>query len=164
MKIVLAEGFFSVLKNHYLLLDTSAFIDTSINPTEFGKFFDQLKSNGVTLISIDSVIIEFLKGSLDSTRLAEKQKLVDEMITTCLPITKDTVDNIKNLLSLYKEDGKAVSITDLMLGGTLMQYKRKLLLLTKNIVDFPTNIFNLETYLNLIHRKAIQSYGVYSYP
>lgn len=163
MKIVLPEGFFSTLKNHYLLLDTNVFIDASINYSEFEKFFNQVRLNDITLVTIEAVIIEFLKGALDKQKMEAKLALVTEITETRLPIAKDIFGNIQNLLSLYKEEGKGVSVVDFLLGGMLVQYPQNLFLLTKNTTDFPTNIFNLATYLNLIHRKTIQSYGVYNY-
>lgn len=163
MKIVLSEDFFSTLKNCHLLLDTSVFIDTSLNNLEFEQLFNQLRSNNITLVTLDAVIIEFLKGSANPQKLETKSALIAEIIESSLPITKEIFDNVRNLLALYKEDGKSASITDLLLGGMLVQYPDNLFLLTKNTTDFPTNIFNLVTYLNLLHRKSIQSYGVYNF-
>lgn len=163
MKIVLPENFFLTLKNHHLLLDTSVFIDASINFSEFEQFFNQLRSHNITIITIDAVVIEFLKGASDQRKLDTKFDLVNEIIETRLPISNEIFDNIHNLLDLYKEEGKGVSMVDLLLGGMLVQYKPNLFLLTKNTTDFPTNIFNLTTHLNLLHRKSIQSYGVYNY-
>lgn len=163
MKIVLPEDFFLILKNHHLLLDTNVFIDTSISTSEFTEFFKQLKLNDVTIVTIDAVITEFVKGTPDQQKFEAKLALVNEIIETRLPVTKEVFDNIESLLRLYKEEGKGVSVVDLLLGGILVQYPKNLFLLTKNTTDFPTNIFNLATHLNLMHRKAIQSYGVYNF-
>lgn len=163
MKIVLPEDFFSILKNHHLLLDTNVFIDTSINTQEFEQFFNQLRLNNITIVTIDAVIIEFLKGAADKQKLDAKLALVNEIIESRLPTTDGIFKNVQMLLNLYKAEGKGVSVVDLLLGGILVQYPQNLFLLTKNTTDFPTNIFNLATYLNLLHRKAIQSYGVYNY-
>lgn len=164
MKVVLPEDFLSILKNHHLLLDTSVFIDTSINNPEFEQFFNQLRRNNITIVTIDAAVAEFLKGAPDKQKSDAKLALVDEIVETYLPVTKDIFDNIYMLIDLYREEGKGVSIVDLLLGGMLVQYQPNLFLLTKNTTDFPTNIFNLVTHLNLLHRKTIQSYGVYSYP
>lgn len=89
--------------------------------------------------------------------------MVDEITETRLPVTKDVFDNIYMLIDLYREEGKGASMVDFLLGGMLVRYPQNLFLLTKNTTDFPTNIFNLATHLNLVHRRAIQSYGVYNY-
>lgn len=151
MRIVLPENFFLTLKNHHLLLDTNVFIDTSINTLAFEQFFNEARQNGITIVTIDAVVAEFLKGAPDKRKLDAKLALVDEF------------DNIYMLIDLYREEGKGVSIVDLLLGEMLIQYQQNLFLLTKNTTDFPTNIFNLATHLNLIHRRSIQSYGVYNY-
>lgn len=163
MKIVLPEDFFLTLKDHHLLLDTNVFIDTSINNPEFEQFFNQLRENGITIVTIDAVVAEFLKGAPDKEKLNAKLALVDEITETRLPVTKDVFDNIYMLIDLYREEGKGASMVDFLLGGMLVRYPQNLFLLTKNTTDFPTNIFNLATHLNLVHRRAIQSYGVYNY-
>lgn len=163
MKIVLPEDFFRIVNNCHLLLDTSVFIDSSISPVEFGNFFNQLQSQGVALVTIEPVVIEFLKGSPNKEKFNAKQSAINEITGTCIPLTSDIFDNLRRLVELYKEEGKAVSLTDLLLGSTLLRYEKGLYLLTKNTTDFPTNIFNLVTHLNLIHRRSIQSYGIYNY-
>lgn len=161
MKILLPADLLSILKDSHLLLDTNVFIDTFLNPTEFGKFINQLRENRITLVTIDVVRFEFLKGAPNLQKHKEKEELIERIIDAYLPIQKDILDNADKLLQLYKEDGKAISITDLLLGATLMHYKTNLSLITKNTTDFPTNIFTLVTYINLLHRKGIHTYGVY---
>lgn len=80
MKIILPEEFFSILKDRHLLLDTNVFIDAFINPNEFGKFFNQLKAEGCTLVTIDGVISEFIKGAPTLQKLEKKREFVDEII------------------------------------------------------------------------------------
>lgn len=163
MKILIPTDLLSILKDAHLLLDTNVFIDTSLNSIEFGKFINQLKGNRTTLVTLDVVRFEFLKGAPNLQKYKEKEELLERIVDVYLPIQKDILDNVDKLLQLYKEDGKAISITDLLLGATLMDYKTSLFLLTKNTTDFPTNIFTLATYVNLLYRKGLQTYGVYQY-
>jgi predicted nucleic acid-binding protein len=139
------------------------FIDTSLNSTEFGKFINQLRENRITLVTIDAVRFEFLKGAPNLQKYKEKEELIERIVDAYLPIQKDILDNADKLLQLYKEDGKSLSITDLLLGATLMHYKTNLFLLTKNTTDFPSNIFTLSTHINLLYRKGLHVYGVYQY-
>lgn len=164
MKIVTPQDFLLILKNKFLLLDTSVFIDAQISPVEFDKFFNQLKENGTTLMTIDAVLLEFIKGAQDVKKLKEKREFVEQIVESYLHEDRKIFSYAFKLVELYKEEGKGVSMTDFILGATLMYYHRNnLFLLTKNPSDFPTNIFTLKTYLNLFHRKAIHSYGVYSF-
>lgn len=92
----------------------------------------------------------------------QKEDFFDQIIETCLPTTNEMFINLYKLIQMYKEDGKSLSVTDLFLGATLMQYKGSLFLLTKNTTDFPTNIFNLESYINISYTKGLHTYGVYN--
>lgn len=160
MKIVTPTDFLSVLKGNYLLLDTNVFIDDLIHPNEFGQFFNNLKDNDVTLVTVHAVLAEFVKGATDEKKLAEKREIIEKIIETYLPFREDAYNDLIKLIGNMQEDGKTASITDLMLGTMLMQYPRKLLLMSKNITDFPTNIFTLRTFCHLVHRKTIHIYGI----
>jgi len=163
MEIITPPEFYSTINNCHLLLDTSVFIDALINPTTFGEFFNELRDHNVTLVTIDPVILEFIKGAPNYTKHQEKLEFLNSIIDTCLPLPKEVFEFSKKLSELYNEEGKTVSITDFLLGACIGHYQNNLFLISKNTSDFPTNIFQLKTFLNLVHRKSIQSYGVYSY-
>lgn len=162
MKIIESPNLLSTLKNKYLLLDTNVFIDAFSNPKEFGLFFNELKSNETSLVTVDLIKTEFLKGAFNKTKYTEKLEFIEEIIDTCLPMTQDILDYIYELILMYKEDGKGVSFPDFLLGATLMKYKSSLFIMTKDSSDFPLNIFELASYVNVIKRKSIHCYGIYS--
>ena len=163
MEIVTPQDFFRILKNSYLLLDTNVFIDAFHNPNEFGKYFNNLKENGVTLVTIDAVLIEFTKGSTEIKKLQEKNEYFNNVVDAILPIDKSAVNNTYELLKRYKIEAKDISIVDLLLGGMLVKYKGKILLMTKDIKDFPTNIYELKTFLNIVRSKSIHNFGIFSF-
>lgn len=163
MKIITPSDFFQIFKNKHILLDTSAFIDAFLNPVRFGEFFNNLRTQETTLVSLDVVKTEFLKGAPTVEKYNQKKEFFDQIIEACLPTTNETFVNLYKLIQMYKENGKSLSVTDLFLGATLMQYKRNLFLLTKNTTDFPTNIFTLESYINISYTKGLHTYGVYSF-
>lgn len=163
MKIITPPDFFQIFKDKHILLDTSVFIDAFLNPKSFGEFFNELKSNNTTLVTLDVVKIEFLKGAPNIEKYNQKRDFFDQIVETCLPTTNDTYIFVYKLVQMYKENGKSLSITDLFLGATIMQYKASLVLLTKNTTDFPTNIFNLESYINISYLKGLHSYGIYKF-
>lgn len=163
MKIVIPQEFFPTLKNSYLLLDTNVFIDAFHNPSEFGEFFNELKDNGVTLVTIDTVLIEFTKGSSEPKKLEEKKEYLEKLIDAVLPVDKIVVNHTIELLKRYKIEAKDISIADLLLGGMIVKYSGKMFLMTKDIKDFPTNIYSLETHLNIVRRKSIHNYGIYRF-
>lgn len=163
MEIVTSSGFYSVLKGRNLLLDTNAFIDTLIHPREFFEFFSQLRKNGVTLVTIDPVKLEFCKGAIDERKFDEKVKFITDLVDAILPVTKDVLDNAIALAKVYRGEGKGVSVTDFLLGGFAVKYSNRLFLLSKDTSAFPTNIFTLKTFVTLLLTRAIQPYGVYAY-
>lgn len=163
MRITIPEDFLPSIKNKHLLLDTCVFIDALLNPGEFGGLFETLRNNGIILVTIEPVLIEFVQGTFDEKKMNDKKEFIDTFVESYLPIPKTLFTNIERLLLEYREDGKGLSMTDLILGAMLMQFPSNLLLLTKNTTEFPTNIFTLSTHMNLLHRKGIHSYGVYYY-
>lgn len=162
MKIVLPEDFLSITKSKFLLLDTGVFIDAFSHPSEFAIFFNQLKENNTTLVTIDTVLFEFLKGSPNEAKFNEKKKYLENIVETFLPI-RDYQPQVEELIKDYKIESKDLSINDLYLGATLIKYKENIYLLTKDLSDFPTYIFERITFLNLLHSKTIHPYGVYCY-
>jgi len=164
MEITTAAELLSTLKDKHLLIDTSVFIDTSKSPSEFRELISKLKSNGVVIVTLDVVKIEFLRGSIDSKSYKDKEELMNDIIDSVLPVNHKTIiENLYKLTQQMKEDGKSASIIDLFLGATLMCYKKNLFLLTKNSRDFPTNIFSLSSIINISKRRTIQCYGVYNF-
>lgn len=163
MEIILPPDFLQILKDKFLLLDTCVFIDAFSHPSEFGKFFNKLKDNETSLLTIDDVITEFLKGSSTDTKFDEKKEFINDIIETSLP-TNNLQENVERLIKIYKIESKDLSITDLHLGATLMKFKNRIYLLTRDHSDFPTRIFKRENILNISHGKGIFTYGIYSNP
>lgn len=164
MEIKIPQEFTSVVENRKILLDTNVFIDVSLNPTQLTKFLNELKENDCTFFTSELVVAEFVKGAITKDKIRQKEELVGSIIESYIQLTQKTLENCIQLIKVYGEDSKSLSITDLLLGSLLLDSPEELLLITKNTTDFPTNIFKLETCFNIIHRKAIQTYGVYSYP
>lgn len=163
MKIFIPRDFLLAIKGKHLLLDTNFFIDASNHKKQFERLVKAFLENDATLVSIEPVQTEFLKGSPSENKYKIKVEYFEEIISNFIPITKDIFDNVRELTKMYKEEGKGVSIVDLLLGATLIKYQKNLCLITKDIKDFPTNIFRRLTHFNLLDRRSIQSYGVYDY-
>lgn len=163
MKIIKAPDLLQITSKKHLLLDTNVFIDAFSNPIEFATFFNELRDNYTTLVTLDLIRVEFVKGAFDEVRIKEKEEFLDKIVATCLPSSKDISDNILKLLKRYKEDGKGVSIVDLLLGANLMKYSSDLFLLSRDASAFQGNIFELVSYVNLVKNKSLQCYGVYAF-
>lgn len=163
MKVLNYPDLLSIIKEKHILLDTTVFIDAFLNPVDFIQFLEKLKINHATLVTIDVVAIEFLKGAQDKKKFEEKKKHVEEIIDTYLPVTNKIIKDAIELTNMYHLDGKSVNATDFTLGAVLMSYPENIFLMTRNTNDFPTNIYNLVTCFNIVHRKGIFAYGLYEF-
>lgn len=161
--IDITASFFTLSNNKTILLDTNFFIDALLHLEEFESLILQLKTNGTRLITIEPVIIEFLKGLPNKEKFDERIQLISKTADEIFPVSADTLRYSTYLVEQYGEDGKGMSVVDIILGGIILEYRNNLLLLTKNTTDFPTNIFAFKSYFHLVLKRAIQVYALYGY-
>ncbi len=161
MGLIIPEELISSLKYKHLLLDTNIFIDSLLHPADFTDFFNVLKIGDVTLVTIDLVKIEFLKGAQDDDAYSEKEEIFNSITESILPTDDNVVIKAYELIKKYKLHGKSIAMADLFLGANLMRYATTACLLTRNTNDFPSNIFSLEYIINYPLSKGIFTYGVY---
>jgi hypothetical protein len=106
MEIITPPDFFLTLSDRYILLDTSFFIDSLLHPSQFVSFINQCKRDNITLLSLDTVKIEFLKGIPESKKYEERNTFFEKTVDSILPITPEIINNIYVLIRLYQEDGR----------------------------------------------------------
>ncbi|MBI2007529.1 MAG: hypothetical protein HYS83_02425 [Candidatus Blackburnbacteria bacterium] len=163
MQIIKPPDFLSVVNSKHVLLDTTVFIDAMLHPAEFANFFNELKDSEVTLVTLEVVVMEFVKGAANDIKFKEKKRLVDGIVEAYLPITHQTNNYGMALVQKYREYGKALSNVDFLLGATLVNYSNTLLLMTRDCTDFPSNIFTLRSCFNVLYPRGLHVYGVYTY-
>ncbi|MCL5970146.1 MAG: hypothetical protein M1450_01420 [Patescibacteria group bacterium] len=163
MEIIYPPALITCLKNKHLILDTTVFRDAAVKPTVFENFFNKLKEANIVLTTNDFVKFELLKGSSDSSKYKAKEKVINDIIDVSLPVLSQTCELVYDLIEDYGIDGTSLSITDLTLGATLMQYKENIYLMTRDTTDFIQKIFHLVFVINAPHPKGIFTYGVYQY-
>lgn len=156
-------NFIPTVKNKFLLLDTNVLRDAASKPSVFRNLFNELKSSGVTLVTLDFVKFELLKGSMNESKYQEKELFIDDIIDAILVPLPETFQRSYDLIQMYKSDGVGLHITDLFLGATLMQYREGIYLMTRDTSDFLQSVFDLPFVLNLPHNKGIFAYGIYQY-
>ena len=165
MKAYYPEDFFKILAGKHLLLDTNVFID-SFNfdrPSDYIEFFNRLKDNDTTLLTIDGVVLEFLRGSKNEEVFSRKSEHISDIIDTTLPPSKDDRKRVEELVKLLGSDGGNIEIVDYYLAANLLRYRKNLFLMTRNTKDFPQNIFLLSSTISFSSLKTIFTYGIYSY-
>ncbi|KKP80882.1 MAG: hypothetical protein UR81_C0013G0008 [Candidatus Levybacteria bacterium GW2011_GWB1_35_5] len=161
MGLIIPPDLISSLKNKHLLLDTNIFIDASKHPEDFTDFFNILKESDITVVTIDCVRIEFLRGAPNENKYKEKEDYFDNITKIILPTNVEIIQNSYELVKKYKEQGGTVAIADLYLGANLMKYKSNIYLLSKNTTELPSTIFDLKYIINYPLNKGIFTYGVY---
>jgi predicted nucleic acid-binding protein len=163
MEITYLPTLLPTLKYKYLLLDANVFRDASAKPSIFNEFFNDLKNADITLATIHSVRYELLKGSATKEKYEIKEKLIDDIVDITMPIMPKTFELSYELIDIYGADGSQLSLTDLLLGATLLQYKKNIFLMTRDTTDFLQSIFELPFIVNAPHAKGIFTYGIYQY-
>jgi len=163
MKIQIAPNLPTLVEYKHILLDTNVFIDAFNNPEKFAKFFNELKDNHSTIVTIKPVLHEFFKGAQDDKKLKEKILYAEEITDTILPFSEDIYKNVDTLIKKYREKGKSLSTVDLMLGAYLMKYGENIFLLTKDTTDFSNKIFEFVSHVHLVHDKGVHILGLYCY-
>jgi predicted nucleic acid-binding protein len=142
------------------LLDTSFFIDAA--RYSFDSFVSKLVDHDVSLVTIDVVKAEFMKGSNVAQR-EKKTGLINRIIEGILPTNPEIHSEvIHTLISNFGEKAKGISIPDIIIGAVLQQYDSDLLLLTKNPKDFPKPLTKLETYFLMDLDQGLHTYAVLS--
>lgn len=161
MKIIYPPRFFTELKDQHLLLDCSFFIDSSNHKIEFEEFISRCRENNITLVTLELVKAEFLKGSENSSKYDIKREFLDRSVNSILPVPPLVyTKHLPELVKRYGEMGKGTSIVDFILCATLHYYQTSLFLLTKNPKDFPNTVTDLHSYFLLYNTRALQPYLV----
>jgi hypothetical protein len=105
-----AVEFYKPLEYKHLLLDTSVFIDAYLHPSEFSDFFANCRRSRVTLVTIDPVAIEFVKGSDSEEKMEEKKLFINQIIYQLLPVAHDIISlHIPQVVKEYGVFGKSAS-------------------------------------------------------
>lgn len=161
MGIIIPPELISSLKYKHLLLDTNIFIDSIKHPADFADFFNELKDADITLVTIDCVKMEFLRGIADEGEYQKKEDYFNNITKIILPTDAKVIENSYELIKKYKQQGKTIAFTDFYLGANLMRYKTNIYLLSKNTTELPLTIFDLKFIINYPLNKGIFTYGVY---
>lgn len=150
----------------HILLDTNVFIDAYDKPTSFSNIFDLLKQNNNVLFTINSVLLEFLKGSRSVEEFNKKKQFIVSIIDNDIfTLTKNVEDLALKLSLALLSSGGNTAPTDLYLGAMLNNFKAsgKVLVMSKNHKDFPTTIFERVALINIENEKDIQIFAFYRF-
>jgi hypothetical protein len=157
------EDFLTKLKQKHILVDTNFLIDASRNQECFSHIIDSFKKNNFTLVTIDGVHHEFIKGrgSLENYKLTTGyyQKIIDGEI----PFDKSIKDNSNILTKILLKRSAQISYVDILLLATLMKYSSSMYLLSKDKSDIPVYLFPIEATIPIDSGETNYFYSIYSF-
>lgn len=126
-------------------------------------FVQQIRKSGAVPAWCDPVEIEFTKG-VEPEELQQRYQLLKLLTDQKIPLHDSLyADHMPYLVSRYRREGAKMSLADLYLGALTRRHQTDLLLLSRNLTDFPTNIFSRDSELLIKKRRTIHVYGLYSY-
>lgn len=153
-----------VFKLSHILLDTTCLIDSLRHPQEMKPVFEELIGNGCIFITIDSVAIEFYKGSASLESFDLKKEVINKLQIAVIPTDKTVNEYAAEMALVYGIRSKDVSSTDYFLGGVLAKYKRSdTFLMTRDHGDFPATIFDRVVVLPIEYEYEVHTYGFYKF-
>jgi rRNA-processing protein FCF1 len=158
-----------LLKNSTILIDTNFIMDAWMFKVEFADLLAKIYQLECDIVSIRSVLIEFLGGTKDEEYLKAKinflelifGKAIDQSFRT-LPANR-TFPNNEDFLAFSRQANKFGSV-DFELFLNLAKYKTpNFYLLTRNHGDFTANLFERKGFITLFGAKEVRTYCLYSY-
>jgi hypothetical protein len=149
------------LSSGTVLVDTCFLLDANSKPKVYGDFIGELRGNGVTVVSLELVRVEFVRTK-KTEDFKKKLAYFNGLVESILPVDVELERLILDLIVEYGEDLDGVSVIDLYLAAALKRYKN-LFLLTSNHRDFPGHVFTRCSVFNFELPKAVQTYAFYRY-
>lgn len=148
-----------ISESSILLIDTCFLIDSYAYPDVFEEFLTELKTSSCYLLAIPIIRTEFIRSE-NRNLFIKKKKYFDQIIDTILPIRSEFTDLADELMLLYGNSLKGVSIADLYLGCVL-KHQSSLKLLTRNHKDFPLGVFERSDIRDFELPNRILTYASY---
>lgn len=164
-KFVINDSSKDVLRDKTLLLDTNVLMDAYRLPSEFYELLQELVSLGCDVITTKTIVIEFLGSTTNEDDLSKKVAFLEMLLGKhlqhgYLPIDRDFPDATDFLA--FSRAANKFQPADFELYLTLKKYRQHLLLVTRNHKDFPTKLVNRVSFITLLGKTEIHTYGVYS--
>ena len=149
-----------------LLLDTNVLLDAYRLPEAFYDLAKELASLNCDLVTTKSIAIEFLGGATDKNILDTKKEFLEitfgkKLANIYLPIDHSE-PNLEDILAFSRQANK-FSIADYELYCTVKKYGNRIALITRNHKDFSTNLSRRVSFITLLGKAEIHTYGVYEY-
>jgi len=157
-----------LLKQKWVIFDTNIVTKVLHNPEHFQGFYDKLK-NEFEIIPSTNYLLRFellriAKGKKENERISKFFKNNYSEI----PIDQNTLNIAEHFCSLYnhcktQKNQNQISLVDIITAAQIVQYKGRVMLVTKDLNDFPVDIFDRVKVFNIDTEKEVHTIGLYSF-
>lgn len=130
----------SILKNKFLLIDTSFLIDSIKYLSAFDNFLELVQQSNCSLFTIDAVLYEFTQGR-PAKEYKDRIDYIDHFLEAIIPLPPQASTEVSDLSKAMFHKNAHISYTDMLLLVTLMKYSHNTYLLTKDRTDIPISLF-----------------------
>lgn len=161
MKVQYDLSIVSELKNSDLFFDTNTFIASISIPDIFGKFLEELKSNGCAFLTIPSVVFEFTRGTDSIVDFDKRSEFIDSLVDTVYPVEKH-IEDLRDLIIVLQRIKGDIHYTDFLLLACLYKFPKSFLI-SANHKDCPLEILDRKFILTIDTDKEIRNYGIYQF-
>ncbi len=147
--IVSSESLSKIVKDRYILTDT-CFLLEQFNNEEFLKVSLRIFSESYLMVE-PLIKLEFLRDIYTPEQIAMREEFISKDIFVPAPLHSDIYKQIHdNALAISKIYGHNknkhqanASVVDLILGARMLLTDSSYLLITANVKDFPSILFDL---------------------
>lgn len=152
-----SEGIDGLLKKSTVFLDTNTFLIAQENE-EFLEFLYTKNNDDTALVTVNSVVYEYTRGSVTVDELQERRDFVNGIVETIKPINKviesDKNDVFSLVMSLVTRSQNS-QYTDYILASMLNMFRgtpESCYVLTSDTKAFSRDIFNVVGSITLDRR------------
>lgn len=157
------DSFLSALRQKHILIDANFLIDASNHKGSFSFIIDSLKKNGCTLVAIDGVYHEFIRGRRSLENFIETIEYYKKIIDGEIPSDRSIKENANTLTKVLLKRSSQISYVDILLLATLMKYQSSMYLLSKDKSDIPIFLFPVKVTIPIDSGETNYFYSIYSF-
>ncbi len=137
------------IEGKYVLLDTNVLIDISKHPKDFIEFFEYLRAHKVNSVIDQTTKLEFFRGARSSRELETFKEFLKKILGNKGLDIENVPEHNRKLysnatsISLISNhlDAKRLSLGDVLIAASLVQFPGQIILATQNHTDFSLPIF-----------------------
>lgn len=154
-----------LLSNSNIFIDTNVF-SAAFRDEEFFNWLFDIRGEGRSLLTIESVLFEVTKGSTDLDTYNGRREVVQGLVDKIVPLENwmNSIDEFT--LVMAKQPKPTKEYTDFLLAACLYKYGDNIItnyLLTSDQKALPVSLFKREAVVTLANDTQITNFCLYSF-